>query len=280
MKKIVLSILIVFSLGVFAASVDLSGAGSVAFNPQANEANQFVPGQTDITLKTANKDISFIYVLNLDDSGILFMPNAESRYAFVEGKILGGVGQAGLISPIVSAGMAPGFYGNSAFFTVAQMDGSGFSYATGPWTVAYTGAATILNDASQNEAGKLGVAYDAKDMGKYAIIMNQNKGTGTIVYDFLMEYGTAFGALNVSAQVMWGLQGATQKQYVALYATYMLDKAQSVYATYADDLAGAVLAKSLSLGYEYALSNSTKAIVNYTNSMPGEAVTVGLGFNI
>ncbi|MDD4527736.1 MAG: hypothetical protein PHF25_06870 [Candidatus Margulisbacteria bacterium] len=279
MKKIVLSILIVFSLGVFAASVDLGAKGSVQFNPQANKDNNFKSPETDITLVATNKNLAFNYVMN--NAG-------TTRYIWVESKILGGMGQAGRISPIVSSKKSGGFYGDSAFFKEAGVDmvGSGVSWMTGPWTVAYTGAATLFDDGvalvpPATEAGKLGVAYNADKMGKYAIIMNQDKNAGTIGYDLLVEYGMMLAGVDLSAQVMWGLQGAVQRQLMAVYAKYALDKTQSVYANYIDDLNNASsTTQALSLGYALALNDNLKAIVDYTNNIAttAEDFTVGLDF--
>lgn len=289
MKKFTLLILLVFSLGVFAASVDLGAKGSLQLNPQANKDNSFVVGQTDVTFTAKNKDIAFNWILNLDAANVAF-PAPDTKYAWVEGMLFGGKGQVGLINPIVASKMAPGFYATSAFFNVFNMAGSGVSYETGDWTVAYTGAAALLdngkaNDAllPANEAGQLGVAYNAGEFGKYAIIMNQDKDAtpASIGYDLYVELCKEFGALKVATQIAWGLQqSGAQNQLVALYANYKLDATQSVYASYIDDLADANTDQALSLGYGYAVNDSVTAIVDYTNNIGigSEDLTVGLNF--
>ncbi len=279
----------VFSLGVFAASVDLGANGSLQLNPQANKNNSFVIGQTDVTLAAANKNIAFNYVMRIDAAnGVWTAPS--TKYAFVSGKIFGGNGQVGLINPIVSSKFGGGFYGNSSFFAIAgniaNMDGAGLSYATGPWTVAYTGAASLLSSGGATAtSGKLGVAYQVCETGKVAIIMNDNKTALTTGYDLYVEKSMAFGALDLSAQVMWGLQAqnvSVLKQIVAVYANYTLDKTQSVYATFIDDLTDVTTTKALSLGYAFAVNDSVTAIVDYTNDMSAaatnESATVGLNF--
>ncbi|MEI7942734.1 MAG: hypothetical protein WCH76_06160 [Candidatus Riflemargulisbacteria bacterium] len=279
MKKYIFLVLMVFSLGVFAASVDLGVKGSLQLNPQANKDNSFGIGQTDITLSASNKNIAFNYVINAI--------GPVSKYAWVEGKIFGGTAQVGVISPIVSNYFGGGFYGDSEFFGVAKMDGKGVSFATGPWTVAYTGAASLLNDgiSSTSTAGKLAVAYKVCDSSKVAIIMNDSKIAKTTGYDLYVEKSMSFGALDLSAQVIWGLQAqnvSVLKQIFAVYANYSLDKTQSVFCTFIDDIADVRTVKSLSLGYAYAVNDSVTAIVDYTNDMSGvltnENATVGLNF--
>ncbi len=284
MKKITLLVLLVMSLGVFAASTDLSAKGSLYVNPQGSKTNDFTLGQTDLFLSAANKDVSVSTVFALNTA-----VNPVTKYFVVETKVFGGKLQGGRINPIVSDYFAPGFYGDSSFFlaTGYNMVGNGLSFETGAWTVAYTGAATLLNGPS-TQVGKLGIAYNADKMGKYAIIMKQNKVAGLEYtdYDLLVEYGTAFGDLALTAQVLWGLQAqsAAQKQAIALYANYTVDAKQAVYGIYYDDLAGMTLTKALSLGYTYMVNSSVTAVVDYTNTMEtasaGETVSVGLSFGL
>jgi hypothetical protein len=280
-KKYIFLVLMVFSLGVFAASVDLGVKGSLNVNPQANKPNNFAVGQTDVTLAAANKNIAFNWVFNLDSTlGASKAPT--SKYAFVSGKIFGGTGEVGVINPIIASDFGGGFYGDSAFFGQFCMDGAGLSFATGPWTVAYTGAATLLNDGSSTLTGQLGVAYDVCDTGKVAVIMNQNKAAGTTGYDLYIQKAMSFGALDLSTQIIWGLQSSAQKQLVAIYANYSLDKTQSVYFTYTDDLSevSTITTKAYDAGYQFMVNESVTAIANFNSNLATDVqnLTVGLNF--
>ena len=283
----------VFSLGVFAASVDMGAKGSLQLNPQGNKDNKFTIGQTDITLSASNKNIAFNYVSRIDSASGAIFPAPATKYAWVEGKIFGGMGQVGLISPIVDSTFGGGFYSDSTFSSVAgvNMYGAGACWMTGPWTVAYTGAASLLKGDSyytDTAKGKLGVAYNTCDTGKVGLIMVQDKTVanvaGKIDYSLYVQKAMSFGALDLSAQIMWALQTQSTvsglgKQLVAVYANYALDKTQSVYCTFVDDLADVNAVNSLSLGYELAVNDSVKTIVDYTDAAgSGQNVTVGLNF--
>jgi len=240
-------------------------------------------GQTDLTLQAANDDVTVYWVADLASNQGVAAPathTPKTRYAYVEGMVLDGKGIAGKISPLVSC-MGGGFYGDTAFFTNANIDGAGVAYMTGPWTVAYTGAATILNgtNGANGEVSDLAVAYDMTDTCKIGVILNDTVGTST-AYNLLVEKTMMISDVTVEAQLLWGLVGTgtyTQTQLFALNLMYM-----DFYASLTDSLSnvgtGAAL-KTYSVGYDYALSNSSSLIADYTYDMAASTKTATVGVN-
>ena len=294
MKKLTLLLLIVSSIGLFAADVNFNLKGAVQVSQLTNTDTQTMGlGEARATFMAKSGGTTLFFITRLDKLYVA-SPVGTSVIDYLWVETMTAFGKLSIGKQRLGFANKAGYYRTSTFVAGTAQKGLGIALTTKVAgmgvKVQLLGDVFFLDEAAPSGEGKSSLAA-LIDTGmpfglKVGGVFNNDNSTasntsGMSVY---AEGGTSVSGLNLFGQIFWDLSDdaakaavfnvfgvTTARQWVNIYADYMISEAK-LYGSYLADLNKAVYENVMSAGISYPISGEVNGVIDYTSTKTAAGV--------